>query len=115
MRQALAAHHRGDAVPEAAIDTLNDAIRRASLSVTLDAEGWALTVEAGGAQGGLGELAVIMLEAMTYGTWERLKVCTNSNCQWAFYDHSRARSGKWCSMSVCGNRAKQRAWRERQT
>ncbi|MGH2778535.1 MAG: CGNR zinc finger domain-containing protein, partial [Actinomycetota bacterium] len=31
----------------------------------------------------------------------------------AFYDHSKNRSGKWCTMRVCGNRAKTRAYRER--
>ena len=32
---------------------------------------------------------------------------------WAFYDHSRNRSGTWCEMGKCGNRAKARRWRER--
>jgi predicted RNA-binding Zn ribbon-like protein len=32
---------------------------------------------------------------------------------WAFYDRSKNRSGHWCSMRVCGNRAKARQFRER--
>jgi predicted RNA-binding Zn ribbon-like protein len=43
-----------------------------------------------------------------------LKICTNDECQWAFYDHSRNRSGAWCTMAVCGNRMKGRAFRRRQ-
>jgi len=47
------------------------------------------------------------------GTWERLKACAADDCQWAFYDTSRNRSRTWCSMEVCGNRAKTRAYRAR--
>jgi predicted RNA-binding Zn ribbon-like protein len=53
--------------------------------------------------------------AMNDGTWSRLKVCMNDECAWAFYDHARNRSGKWCEMSVCGNRMKARAYRARRT
>jgi len=52
-------------------------------------------------------------DAMTLGTWERLKVCRNDECQWAFYDHSRNHSGAWCTMAVCGNRMKGRSFRQR--
>src|SRR3712207_8580100 len=42
---------------------------------------------------------------------ERLKACPWDSCQWAFYDQSRNRSGVWCNMAVCGNRAKVAAHR----
>ncbi len=41
-------------------------------------------------------------------------VCSSDTCQWAFYDRSKNRSGRWCSMQVCGNRTKTRAYRARQ-
>ncbi|MCU1684804.1 MAG: hypothetical protein JWQ81_5543 [Amycolatopsis sp.] len=47
------------------------------------------------------------------GDWQRLKICPADTCLWAFYDQSRNRSRSWCSMRVCGNREKARAWRER--
>jgi predicted RNA-binding Zn ribbon-like protein len=47
------------------------------------------------------------------GDWPRLKICPADTCLWAFYDQSRNRSRNWCSMRVCGNREKARAWRER--
>ncbi|MFB9905152.1 CGNR zinc finger domain-containing protein [Allokutzneria oryzae] len=47
------------------------------------------------------------------GDWDRFKICPAHNCQWAFYDRSRNRSRSWCSMRVCGNREKARAFRER--
>ena len=40
------------------------------------------------------------------GVWERLKVCARDECRWAYYDASRNRSGRWCSMTNCGNRVK---------
>ena len=54
-----------------------------------------------------------MLAAMLDGTWVRLKACRN--CHWSFYDYSPNRSATWCSMQLCGNRAKTRAYRKRRT
>ncbi len=54
-----------------------------------------------------------MLGAMLDGTWIRLKACRN--CHWSFYDYSPNRSATWCSMQLCGNRAKTRAYRKRRT
>lgn len=45
--------------------------------------------------------------------WERVKICPAQDCRWAFYDRSRNHSRTWCSMQICGNRQKARAWRER--
>ena len=50
---------------------------------------------------------------MENDTWPRLKACRDDTCQWAFYDHSKNRSGHWCSMEVCGSRHKARQYRER--
>ena len=46
---------------------------------------------------------------------DRVKICPADDCRWAFYDTSRNRSRQWCSMEVCGNRAKARAHRGRIT
>ncbi|WP_083460047.1 CGNR zinc finger domain-containing protein [Jiangella muralis] len=114
LRQTLAANHGGDPIPAAALAVLNDAAGRARLTATLTArDGWRPRPAADGVDGALGGLLALVGDAMADGTWPRLKVCVNDTCQWAFYDESRARSGKWCSMQVCGNRAKQRAWRGR--
>jgi predicted RNA-binding Zn ribbon-like protein len=66
-----------------------------------------------GARAALAELLLIAAEAHTLGTWSRLKVCSADDCQWAFYDRSPTRSGCWCSMQICGSRAKSRAYRSR--
>lgn len=49
------------------------------------------------------------------GEWGRVKVCPADGCRWAFHDRSRNRSRTWCSMRVCGNRQKARAFRQRST
>jgi predicted RNA-binding Zn ribbon-like protein len=49
------------------------------------------------------------------GEWPRIKVCGSPDCRWAFVDATRNRSRRWCDMAGCGNRAKNRAWRLRQT
>jgi predicted RNA-binding Zn ribbon-like protein len=66
-----------------------------------------------GLEAALGRLIATVHSSMADGTWPRLKACRGDNCQWAFYDHSRNRSGTWCSMEVCGNRAKARTFRAR--
>ena len=47
------------------------------------------------------------------GEWPRLKACANPDCQWVYYDGSRNRSGRWCSMNECGDVMKARAYRQR--
>jgi predicted RNA-binding Zn ribbon-like protein len=42
-----------------------------------------------------------------------VKVCEGHGCTLVFADHSRRRARRWCSMAVCGNRAKQIAHRKR--
>jgi predicted RNA-binding Zn ribbon-like protein len=66
-----------------------------------------------GIDGALGRVVAIVFRSMADGTWERLKACREGDCEWAFYDWSKNRSGAWCDMAVCGNRAKARAYRER--
>jgi predicted RNA-binding Zn ribbon-like protein len=42
-----------------------------------------------------------------------VKACEGQNCTLVFADHTRRRARRWCSMAVCGNRAKQAAHRSR--
>lgn len=58
-------------------------------------------------------LLVVVRDAQRAGTWNRLKVCGNPDCQWAFYDRSHSRQGTWCDMAVCGNVVKNRNLRAR--
>jgi predicted RNA-binding Zn ribbon-like protein len=42
-----------------------------------------------------------------------VKACEGHCCTLVFADHTRRRARRWCSMAVCGNRAKQAAHRGR--
>ena len=42
-----------------------------------------------------------------------VKACEGHDCTLLFVDRTRGHARRWCSMSVCGNRAKQAAHRER--
>jgi predicted RNA-binding Zn ribbon-like protein len=73
----------------------------------------------GGATADVPGLAARMLalahDAMTDGTWDRLKACGNTDeCAWVFFDRSKNHSRVWCDMTTCGAEAKSRAFRARQ-
>jgi predicted RNA-binding Zn ribbon-like protein len=68
---------------------------------------------AGGTRGGLAAIVAVVAEARAAGSWERLKACRQETCGWVFYDGSRNRSSGWCSMQVCGGRAKASSYRRR--
>ena len=42
-----------------------------------------------------------------------VRKCEDPLCTLWFYDRTKAHRRRWCSMGVCGNRAKVRAHRER--
>ena len=64
--------------------------------------------------GAIGRILGTAFLAELDGRWERFRVCHDPGCSAVFFDRSKNQSGKWCSMSSCGNRAKVRAFRERQ-
>jgi predicted RNA-binding Zn ribbon-like protein len=66
-----------------------------------------------GVRGVLGEVLASVALASCDGTWDRLKVCGNDECAYVFYDRSKNACRRWCSMEVCGNRVKTRAYRQR--
>ena len=60
----------------------------------------------------LARIVAALLTAQSDGTWERLKAC--QHCRWVFYDSSKNRSGRWCTMQACGARHKAKTYRRRQ-
>jgi len=65
-----------------------------------------------GADGVIASVLGILHEAQLSGDWARMKACRQ--CEYAFYDRSKNRSAAWCSMAICGNRTKNRAYYRRQ-
>jgi predicted RNA-binding Zn ribbon-like protein len=119
LREALLAilhHHGGMELDPQAPRIVDAAAQRARLAVTFDEHGdAAVAPRVGGVDGALGRLLVTIADAQRDGTWSRLKACAAEDCQFAFYDRSRNRSGIWCDMKVCGNRQKVRSFRARHT
>ncbi len=72
-----------------------------------------LVPDADGVDGAIARLMAIVAAAVEHGRWERLKACPREECEWAFYDKSKNRSGRWCTMEACGNIEKAKAFRER--
>jgi predicted RNA-binding Zn ribbon-like protein len=116
VREALRALMRANTDGEpagGAPATLRAAAARARLALDFVPDGSHLAPQAGGVDGALGRLLVHVHDAQHEGTWARMKACPWHTCHWAFYDHTKNRSGVWCNMAVCGNRAKAKAYRER--
>jgi predicted RNA-binding Zn ribbon-like protein len=113
LRAVLLANN-GLPLDEARVDRLDRAVRRAGVRVRFqpgrDPE---LVPDSTGVDGAIARLMAIVAAAVEHGRWERLKACPRGECEWAFYDRSKNRSGRWCQMEVCGNIEKARAFRER--
>jgi len=45
--------------------------------------------------------------------FSHVKACEGPACTLMFADHTRGHARRWCSMAICGNRAKQAAHRQR--
>ena len=113
LRAMLAAHNGGTPDP-AAVKRLEEAAGHASLRPSFPpGESPRLIPACQGVSGALAQLLGIVAASAADGSWGRLKACADDGCQWAFYDHSKNRSGRWCSMSTCGNQQKARSYRER--
>jgi CGNR zinc finger/Putative stress-induced transcription regulator len=67
----------------------------------------------GGVKGALGRILADVVVAVSKGTWARMKICAAGDCRWAYYDHSKSRTGRWCAMETCGNRHKTRRYRRK--
>lgn len=115
LRDWMAANHDQVEPAEPARAVIDREAERLSFHVRVDADGSVRLEPAGsGLDRALGGILAVVTAAVADGTWRRMKVCVDDTCRAPFYDESRNRSGKWCSMAVCGNRAKVRAFRRRQ-
>jgi predicted RNA-binding Zn ribbon-like protein len=110
--------NNGHVVDAEALDDLNDHLRstpmigRFRTSNDFHLEGTGSAVDRV-----LGRLAAILTEEVIRGRWFPLKACARDACRWVFFDHSRNRTGTWCTMAICGSRTKVNAyyWRHNGT
>lgn len=111
VRDALERHHDGGDDDEQlrGIETIADGL---PLRWTLTGEP-RVTADGGAADRALVDVVWAVAMARRDGVWHRLRLCPASDCGEAFYDGSRSGTRRWCSMELCGNRAKVQAFRER--
>ncbi|HEY3240601.1 MAG TPA: CGNR zinc finger domain-containing protein [Acidimicrobiia bacterium] len=116
LRDEVRRHHPGVETPAGHHRRLNalagDIGLRASFTEAGDV---VLRPAATGVAGMLGEILATVVTTSTAGTWERLKLCSADDCAYVYFDASKNASRRWCSMAVCGNRSKTRAYRRRLT
>jgi predicted RNA-binding Zn ribbon-like protein len=113
LRAACLAHTGTGMAPEAS-EALARRLGSAPLVVAVDGTGRASLRPAEGLSGIpalTARIAVGIATAEAEGIWQRLKACEAHDCLWVFYDRSPAGRGRWCTMAVCGSRAKMRTYR----
>ncbi len=116
LREVCLAHTAGTGVPERAARALDRLFAGAPLVLAVSADGGAALRPApglGGAAQFTARIAAGIATAVADGTWSRLKACEAHDCRWVFYDRSPAGRSRWCTMAVCGSRAKMRTYRAR--
>ena len=112
--RAVLLQNNGLPLDEERVERLDRAASRAAVRVHFvpgrDPE---LVADARGVDGAIARLMAIVAAAVEHGAWARLKACPREECEWAFYDKSKNRSGRWCTMESCGNIEKAKSFRER--
>ena len=61
----------------------------------------------------LARIAASLADTLASRQRDRCKTCANEDCRWVFYDTTKARTRRWCSDKVCGNRERVRRARAR--
>lgn len=113
----FAALLRGDAVPRAAVEPINDVLRitEGHDELVFAKSGWAIEFVAldSSLDWLLAAIARSGAEIIMEGVAAPLRLCSNPACGLFFYDTSRTHKRRWCSMARCGNRHKVAAFSRR--
>ncbi|MGX9891236.1 CGNR zinc finger domain-containing protein [Streptomyces sp. NPDC002276] len=109
LRAALLAHAGHPAHQD--VTPLGELLARAPLLIALDDRDGSARLAPADPEPLLSRVAAAIARSLVAGTWSRLKACEAPTCHWAYYDRSPAGRGRWCSMAVCGARAKMRRYR----
>ncbi|MBS1840687.1 MAG: CGNR zinc finger domain-containing protein [Acidobacteria bacterium] len=109
-----------DRIPREWISPINEVLRVTEGHeelVETTARGWRMEYIAreGGLDWLLAAIARSAADLITEGQPSQVRQCANPSCSLFFYDNSRTRRRRWCSMSLCGNRHKVAAFARRKT
>jgi predicted RNA-binding Zn ribbon-like protein len=114
--QALAFANNGQTPNQGSIEAMRRASQGAGTEIRIEPDGPRFVADATrGIDAAIGALLAITASAMIDGSWQRLKACPGRHCGWAFYDRSRNLSAHWCSVKVCGDRERARAYYQRKS
>jgi predicted RNA-binding Zn ribbon-like protein len=110
LRTVFAAMLRKQRIAGEWIEPLNKILRITEGHDELVSQAGIWKIEFVAREGGLDWLLAAMArsgaEIIAEGARARLRLCANPHCGLFFYDNSRTRRRRWCSMAVCGNRSK---------
>src|SRR6266516_1681390 len=117
LRRGLVAWAAAGTPPARLIALLNNHLARDPAVTEVSRKGRDVVTRVRSAGGRLerlyGAVARSAAELITQGDPRRLRKCANPICRLMFYDTSKAGRRRWCSMQLCGGRAKVRAFRRR--
>ena len=118
LRSGLRAHLQHDpgkrGGDNAALRALNNAIGQFPLVAELSGREVSLRGARDDALNGLSAIVAELVRASGNRTLDRLKICASDECRRVFYDRSKPGTRRWCVSTLCGNREKTRAYRQRQ-
>ena len=110
LRTILAATIYKEKIQLSGVEPINELLRitEGHDELVLNGANWQMEFIAreGGLDWLLAAIARSGAEIVAEGAKARVRVCANPACGLFFYDDSRTRRRRWCSMSVCGNRHK---------
>jgi len=107
-------HDLAERRSKSATRALNAAIAIFPLRVEIGGEsGGVLRPARDDALGGLAAVVAELYDGARDGSLDRLKMCAAEECRRVFFDRSKPATRRWCMSTLCGNRMKTRAYRER--
>jgi predicted RNA-binding Zn ribbon-like protein len=110
LRSAFRALLHQERVLQEWIEPINEILRitEGHDELVADTSRWKLEFFAreGGLDWLLAAVARSAAEIIAEGSHTHLRLCANPGCGLFFWDDSRTRRRRWCSMAVCGNRHK---------
>ena len=104
--------------PAALIGAINAKLAQVSVRLRLEASatGFRLAEQFdAGAAGPCGVIAADFARFIGEIEPERLRRCSNPACTMVFYDTSKNKTRRWCTMAICGNRDKVARFRARKS
>ena len=107
----------GKAVPNAAIERINSVLaqKEGHYEIVRAFDGYKSRLSIGYED--IRDLMLPVVESamqlLCYGDLSLIRKCDNPACVLYFYDTSKRHGRKWCSMNICGNRAKAAAFYNR--